>query len=70
VTPFSATFIDHIYSTNISTSSKSDIIINGVSDHFGTFHTVKTKIAHPGKTQHAKEKITETSNIIFDQVLE
>ena len=70
VTPSSATLIDHIYSNNISASSKSGIIINDVADHFGIFHIVKSKVSRSGNISTCKRNITKTNTNKFNHLLE
>jgi len=70
VTSSSATLIDHIYSNNISASSKSGIIINNVADHFGTFHIVKAKLSHPENISTCKRKMSQHNTVKFNHLLE
>ena len=43
VTHSTATLLDHIYTNNVSSNSKSGIIATDVADHFGTFHVIPRK---------------------------
>ena len=40
----SATLIDHIYTNNITSPSKSGIITTDIADHFGVFHISETPL--------------------------
>ena len=59
ITLTSATLVDHIYTNDVLAQSNSDIIINDVADHFGTFiiQTNKQNFYYFWRLQHRFAKI-------------
>ncbi len=69
VTQTSATLIDHMYSNNLTSSSSSGIVINDVSDHFGTFHLVSDRPDTITDVPKFRRKFSETNITLFRSYL-
>ena len=57
-----ATLIDHIYINNITSLSRSGILITDVADHFGTFHIIPSQLPNT-RNNTIKKRLITANNI-------